>query len=248
MATQNEKTNHQYHLWRRMSCFSCEKKSAPSRCASCSTALYCDAVCQRQDWKFHKVFCHRSAEDTEWCLSNLVDVLIATGNKNTTRFERWEREPGTEDPAVHLIKRELGSLTALGLSDFADAYGCRDSSGCEENKSARMLLPIIDMFPPERVFGPVVVYFRDGICRQGKTALELARLWFSAYISDDFARMRLLAQSTPADNRRRANRAVKEATNILGLSCVLLDPVFVESSKEAAAEDEMQKWKNVVYS
>lgn len=229
-----------------MSCFSCDKKSAPSRCASCSTALYCDAACQRQDWKFHKVFCHRTTEEAEWCLSDLVDVLIATGNKNTTRFERWEREPDTDnqpEPAFHLIKRELGPLNTLGLSDVADAYGS-DVSGLEENKQARMLLSIIDLIPPKRVFGPVVVCFRNGICRQGKTALELARLWFSAYMSDDFARMRLLAQSTPADCRRRANCAAKKVTGILSLFPVSLDTDFHESSKKAAAEDELQKWKN----
>ena len=42
----------------------CEKcsKPAPKKCSSCNRVHYCTPVCQKQDWKFHKITCQRKHE------------------------------------------------------------------------------------------------------------------------------------------------------------------------------------------
>lgn len=38
-------------------CVTC-KRPATQRCSRCKSALYCDPMCQRADWKTHKKMCH----------------------------------------------------------------------------------------------------------------------------------------------------------------------------------------------
>ena len=38
-------------------CFCKNVSTGKKRCSRCKTAVYCDADCQRQDWKAHQPFC-----------------------------------------------------------------------------------------------------------------------------------------------------------------------------------------------
>lgn len=43
----------------------CEKclKHAPKMCSACGLVYYCSPVCQKLDWKFHKITCHKSKKN-----------------------------------------------------------------------------------------------------------------------------------------------------------------------------------------
>lgn len=47
------------------SCASCFSPNAKNVCSRCQDAHYCNAGFQRSDWRFHKIYCKKSASDTK---------------------------------------------------------------------------------------------------------------------------------------------------------------------------------------
>ena len=156
---------------------------------------------------------------------------------------RVRQHEGTEDrsePAFEEVKRLVGNFEAAGLSDCCDVY-CKDYFLNDyDNEAARLLMPAVDIKPAAVLRGPILFHFRPGICRKGKTSIELARTWFEAYMLDDYNKMRQLAKTTNVDRQRRAAKEEQKIETMLrvltGVTLPQTDKFLTAIKAEAVAE------------
>jgi hypothetical protein len=83
-----KKTGNEISFPTYQSCSLCEKKQENTKfdsCSGCRNAIYCSVVCQKQDWKKHKLDCER--------LKNIREEALLSGiskQSNTLSFDNGE--------------------------------------------------------------------------------------------------------------------------------------------------------------
>ena len=115
------------------SCWACVRKcSSPLRCKRCNRACYCNASCQKYDWKTHKAEC----EALELAAGHM-DVLL-TPAETMLIYNRSEVPVATvahmcgDDLATHMLP---ACREAIGEADFkAWVDACTGLEGSERRK------------------------------------------------------------------------------------------------------------------
>lgn len=203
--------------------------------------FYCDAECQRKDWSKHQKVCSvKFRETASPCPPGFIDVLIATGVKSTTRFERWSQAEHTEirsEPRYEDLTRTFRSFDLLRIGPCADAYCEADMYGEDFNGTARSLMLAVDLKPPQILDWPLLIHFHEGVCRQGKTSIELAREWYEAYILDDTTALSVLAIQTNEDRQQHAARVVQKLELFVRTPEAAQSEAFARIKAHAIAED-----------
>lgn len=77
-------------------CFHCTRLSMEelAKCSACLQATYCDAECQRKDWKRHRATCHRVCTPVQ----EAMGLALVASSAEAARMKR-EREKEAEEEA-----------------------------------------------------------------------------------------------------------------------------------------------------
>jgi len=134
-----------------------------------------------------------------------VTVLIVATEKSMTRFEEWPQDPLTfsgvpAEPTLKDLQRELGDIEAIDLDLTVDAF-CSETPAKDAklNHGCRSLCSALGL-APRTIRGTAVFCFRPGVCRNGRSALDIAAHWYNAHMTDDVVQKHLLANSNDEDN------------------------------------------------
>ncbi|XP_048105690.1 N-lysine methyltransferase SMYD2-A-like [Alosa alosa] len=152
-------------------CFA--KKEGLAKCGKCKKAFYCNAGCQKADWKLHKLECSSMcAYGDNWCPSETVRLVarILVSMKSNKDGERGASEKLLlmSDLEAHLdeMDNERREVNEMDVSPFTpasaprnerlrDAYfftcNCKECSSRAKDEQKLRLRKLSEAPPPEQV-------------------------------------------------------------------------------------------------
>jgi MYND finger/NlpC/P60 family len=178
-------------------CNDCKKEnSEASLCNRCKKVRYCNATCQKNDWKTHQPNCFAFIND------KIVGQNKQIGNKNFPVFSLKENQP--HEVNLSAIK----ALIEMLISDFCVSVRKYVTDAPKPNPHDKILLPL------EFIMG----YFQEFFASTEpilKTSLDLINNYFEEYqfflslndkdLDHDFAELKNSISNYINENRRYGN-------------------------------------------
>ncbi|KAI5255785.1 hypothetical protein E4T42_01855 [Aureobasidium subglaciale] len=129
----------------------CAICSKPGKlCASCENIHYCDSVCQKTDWKVHKLLCHTFEDSREPPGPNMMRVIVFPFNTTKLEFRWLPIKPGkTQCP------------------DFGSFFGVGSMLGANKPALVDFRSFVQDPKTGVRLHHCITVMFRDGYKNDG---------------------------------------------------------------------------------